>query len=125
MKKAILLFSFIGCCFALFSQNRICVDGSVGSSGNGSVSSPYKTIQAAINAASNGDIIQVAKGTYPEAIQITQKKVQLLGGFAGNGNFTSSDPQANVTIIAGTNAAPCIRVCGRGGQSTNGKRTAL
>jgi Disaggregatase related./Protein of unknown function (DUF1565). len=110
MKKAILLLSFIGCCFALLSQNKICVDGSAGSSGNGSASSPYKTIQAAVNAASNGDIIQVAKGTYSEAVQITQKKVQLLGGFAGNGNFTSANPQANVTIIAGTSAAPCIRV---------------
>ena len=110
MKRTILLFSFIGCCFALLSQNRICVDGSVGSSGSGSASSPYKTIQAAVNAASNGDIIQVAKGTYSEAVQITQKKVQLLGGFAGNGDFTSANPQANVTIIAGTSVAPCIKV---------------
>ena len=110
MKKAVLLCGFIGCCFVLSGQNKIYVDGSASASGNGSLSNPYKTIQAAVNAASNGDIIQVAKGTYQEAIQITQKKVQLLGGFAGNGNFTSANPQANVTIIAGTSAAPCIRI---------------
>jgi hypothetical protein len=110
MKKTILLFIFTGCCFGLFSQNRICVDSIASSTGNGSSSNPYKTIQAAVNAASNGDIIQVAKGTYSEAVKIEQKKVQLLGGFAGNGNFSTANPQANVTIITGTSAAPCISI---------------
>ena len=110
MKKTILLFIFAGCCLVLFSQNRICVDGSAGSTGNGSPSNPYRTIQAAVNAAANGDIIQVAKGTYAETVQIVQKKVQLLGGFAGSGNFNSANPQTNVTIIKGTAAAPCIWV---------------
>ena len=108
MKRSVLLISFIGCCFALFSQNQICVDGSVAGSGNGSTSSPYKTIQAAVNAASNGDVIKVAKGTYSETIEIVQKKVQLLGGYSGGGNFTTANPQTNVTIINGTIDAPCI-----------------
>jgi len=110
MKKTILLISFIVCCLATFGQNQICVDGSVSSSGNGSASSPYKTIQAAVNAAANGDIIKVAKGTYSEAVRIEQKKVQLLGGFAGSGNFNTANPEANVTIINGTSAAPCIYI---------------
>jgi len=110
MKKTILLFSFIGCCFATFSQPQICVDGSSGSSENGSPSNPYRTIQAAIDAASSGDIIKVAQGTYSEAVQILQKKVQLLGGFAGNGDFNTANPKANETIIKGTSAAPCILV---------------
>ncbi len=108
--KNVILICFLGVYLAAFSQNQICVDGSVGSSGNGSASSPYKTIQAAINAAANGDIIKVAKGTYSEAVTIEEKKVQLLGGFAGSGNYGSSNPQANVTIINGTSSAPCIKV---------------
>jgi len=108
MKKTILLLGFFGICLATFSQNQICVDVGSGSSGNGSASNPYNTIQAAVNAASNGDIIKVAKGTYAGAIQIEQKKVQLLGGYAGNGDFNTANPQTNVTIINGTSAAPCI-----------------
>jgi len=110
MKKSILLFSFIGYCIATFGQNKICVEAGAAGTGNGSASNPYRTIQAAIDAASDGDVIQVAKGTYSEALRIEQKKVQLLGGFAGGGNFNTANPQANVTIINGTSAAPCIYV---------------
>ena len=89
----------------------LCVDGSSSATPqNGSASNPYRTIQAAINAASNGDIIKVAKGTYSEAVQIKNKKVQLLGGFAGSGNFTTANPQTNVTVISGTSATSCIKV---------------
>jgi len=110
MKKTFLLFSIIGCCLILFSQNQICVDGSASGSQNGTPANPYHTIQAAVNAAANGDIIKVAKGTYLEPIQILEKKVELLGGFAGSGNFNSANPQTNITIISGTSAAPCIKV---------------
>ena len=109
MKKTILFLGFIGICIAALGQNQICVDGSSSGSGNGSASNPYRTIQAAVNAASNGDVIKVAKGTYSEAVKIEQK-VSLLGGFAGNGDFNTANPQANVTIIKGTSAAPCILV---------------
>jgi len=110
MKKTVLFFSFIGCIFLLFSQNQICVDGSSTATESGTPSNPYKTIQKAINNAANGDLIKVAKGTYSEAVQITEKKVELIGGYAGSGNFDASDPQTNVTIISGTSAAPCIKV---------------
>jgi len=110
MKKTGLILSFLCCCLIVFGQKEICVDGSVGTSGNGSSSSPYKTIQAAINAASNGDIIKVAKGTYSEAVKIEQKKVQLQGGFAGSGNYGSANPQTNVTILNGTSTNPCIYI---------------
>jgi hypothetical protein len=109
MQRVIFFFAFIGCCFALFSQNTICVDGSAGGSQNGTPENPYHTIQVAVEAASNGDVIKVAKGTYSEFVQINQKKVQLLGGFAGSGNFDSADPQANKTIISGTDTS-CISI---------------
>ena len=110
MRKIILVFSFIGCCLATFSQSQICVDGSSSGTETGTPSNPYHTIQAAVNAASNGDIIKVAKGTYSEAVQISQKKMQLLGGFTGSGDFNSANPQENKTIIEGTSAAPCIGI---------------
>ncbi|MCL1850612.1 MAG: T9SS type A sorting domain-containing protein [Bacteroidetes bacterium] len=110
MKRTILFFSFIGCCFAIFSQNQICVDGSASGSENGTPSNPYHTIQAAVNKAVNSDIIKVAKGTYSEAVQIVEKKVQLLGGFAGSGDFNSANPEINKTIIKGRNNTPCVLV---------------
>ena len=110
MKKIFLLFSFIGCCLALFSQNQICVDGSASGTGDGTPGNPYLTIQEAVDAATNGDIIKVAKGTYPDMVVIVEKKVQLLGGFAGSGNFNTADPIAHKTIISGTSDAPCIKV---------------
>ena len=110
MKKTLLFIHFIGCIFLLFSQNQICVDGTASGAQNGTPANPYHTIQAAVSAAVNGDLIKVAKGTYSEAVQITEKKVELLGGYAGSGDFNSANPQTNVTIISGTGAAPCIKV---------------
>ena len=110
MKNLILLLSFMCCCFVTFSQTQICVDGSSGNSEDGTPSNPYHTIQAAVNAASNGDIIKVAQGTYSEAVLISQKKVQLLGGFAGSGDFNSANPHINQTIIEATSTASCICV---------------
>ncbi|MCL2073602.1 MAG: right-handed parallel beta-helix repeat-containing protein [Marinilabiliaceae bacterium] len=110
MKRTLLFFGLIGFCLLTFSQNQICVDGSWSGSENGTPTNPYKTIHAAIDVASNGDIIKVAKGTYSEAIQISQKKVQLLGGYAGSGDFNIANPESNVTIINGTSAAPSILI---------------
>ena len=90
----------------------IYVDGSFGGSQDGTPSNPYRTIQAAVDAASSSkiDTIKVAGGIYREAIRISQKKVRILGGFAGGGDFTDADPQANITVIEGTEEAPCILI---------------
>jgi predicted outer membrane repeat protein len=90
----------------------ICVDGSSVGLQDGTPLNPYRTIQAAVDAASNGEIdtIKVARGIYRDAVRISQKKVRLLGGFAGSGDFSVADPQANSTIIEGTSAAPCVLV---------------
>ena len=79
-----------------------------GSDGNnGSVSSPFLTITAALTAAVNGDVICIAAGTYNETIVIS-KTVSILGGY--NADFTdrkyltSADREnaAYKTIIQGT-----------------------
>jgi len=110
MKTVFLFFSFIGLSLSVFSQNQICVDANASGDGDGTPTKPFKTIQVAVTKAANGDIIKVAKGTYSEAVEISEKKVQLLGGFAGGGDFNTANPQTNVTIINGTKAAPCILV---------------
>jgi hypothetical protein len=94
------------------STRVICVDGSWTGSQEGTSANPYRTIQAAVNAASNSEIdtIKIAQGTYLEAVSISQKKVQLLGGFSRSDNFASANPQERITIIEGTHVAPCILV---------------
>jgi hypothetical protein len=61
----------------------------------------YKTIQAAINAASSGDTIKVAQDTYFEKLQIKNRAITLLGGYSPpNWTTPSSDP--NLTVINGS-----------------------
>jgi hypothetical protein len=115
MKKVKQILALLAVIFGLnvtgiMAQNQICVDCNSSSTENGTPSNPYHTIQAAVDAAVNGDIIKVAKGTYSEAVQIEEKKIHLLGGFAGSGDFNSANPQTNVTVIAGTGSAPCVYV---------------
>ncbi|MDR2693602.1 MAG: right-handed parallel beta-helix repeat-containing protein [Chitinispirillales bacterium] len=97
---------------ANISNKVIYVDGGWGGSEDGTSSNPYRTIQAAVDAASDSeiDIIKIAQGTYHEAVSISQKKVQLLGGFSRGDNFASANPQERITVIEGTIDAPCILV---------------
>jgi hypothetical protein len=46
---------------------------------DGSYDLPYLSIQAAVNAASAGDVIQVAPGTYTETVDLSAKNVKLIG----------------------------------------------
>jgi hypothetical protein len=46
-------------------------------SGSGSIGSPYKTIQFAINKAANSDSVLVGVGTYKENLRIEGKKIHL------------------------------------------------
>src|SRR5262249_17177218 len=55
------------------------------------------TIQAAINAASNGDVVQVARGTYIESINFMGKAIRVV-----------SEQGPEVTIIDGNQAGPVV-----------------
>ncbi len=112
MKKIVLFICLISFYLSVYSQKQICVDGNYsGDTEKGSPTQPYRNIQTAINYASNGDTIKVAKGIYTEqALKIIEKKVHLIGAYEGNGNFDFSNPETNVTIIEGTKLAPCILV---------------
>ncbi len=78
---------------------------------NGSVLRPYATIQAALDAASAGDSVLVARGVYAENVRIEGKQIALRGGYAGAssanyvanvaGDFSTQLPATNVTTIQG------------------------
>ena len=71
------------------------------------VPADYPTIQAAINAAANGDTIQVAPGTYVENLSFLGKAIRLF-----------SDQGSEVTVIDGNQAGPVVSfTSGEGPQS--------
>ena len=89
--------------------------------GNGSSLNPFTSIQSGITAASNGDLVSVAPGTYGENLDFLGKAIQVI---ASQGNAT--------TIIDGSQSGVCARfVSGEGPGSrlvgftiTNGLGTA-
>jgi uncharacterized repeat protein (TIGR01451 family) len=56
----------------------------------------YKTIQAAVNAASSGDVIKVAQGTYNGVVRIEGKDITLLGGYSPPDWTTQGHPSSTV-----------------------------
>jgi len=66
----------------------------------------YTSIESAVDAASDGDVINLAAGTYVENIIIDGKSVYLRGGW--NADFTERDWETHVTVIDGNQAGSCI-----------------
>lgn len=99
------------------------VDSTSGNDGGacGAAESPCATIQRAVNLASDGDEIRVAGGTYiyhaavdpcgadTAVVCIVEKELTLIGGFAPP-DWTTSDPNANVTSIDGENTHRGVRL---------------
>ncbi len=98
-------------CSGLSSAKVIFVNSKAAGSNNGSSwTNAYTDLQSALRAASPGDSIWVAEGTYYStsttdslSFQIPDG-VKVFGGFAGNEtNFNSRDYKKNVTILNGGN----------------------
>lgn len=67
-----------------------------------SVPSQYSTVQAAINAASSGDTISIANGTYSEVVTVSSAKTNLvIQGASNTGTIiTSGQNQTTLTVSA-------------------------
>lgn len=80
------------------------VDASAPGGGDGSPASPFDDIQAAIDAAADGDDILVAEGTY-SAFEVVAKELQLVGSY--DAGFTATSPDTP-SIVEGTAAGPVV-----------------
>ncbi|MBI4786750.1 MAG: DUF11 domain-containing protein [Chloroflexi bacterium] len=78
----------------------------------GDSNNPCRTVQYALDQAGSGDTVKVAAGTYTgsgtEVVNIA-KNITLLGGYAPP-DWTTSNPQANTTILDGQNARRVILI---------------
>jgi hypothetical protein len=90
MKRILGLCSFIILFCALSSSEALATTRSV--------PADFPTIQQAINASVNGDVVSVAPGTYAENINFNGKAITVM-----------SQSGADVTIIEGDNTNPAIR----------------
>ena len=116
---------------SVFSSKLYVDDNNTGAT-TGSAASPYATLQDAIDVVSDGDTILVAGGTYNGGVEINDKGVILLGGFAGGstsgyqastaGDFSAQNPFVDTVHIVGDTAASGIFLIGTGatGSSIDG-----
>jgi parallel beta-helix repeat protein len=91
---------------------------------DGTVTAPYATIMAAINAAPSGSSIRVAAGTYNETIVIRDKTLSLTGGYTGGTNYAGGGPgdftssTDNPSQITGQSYQPVVLFIGNSDNST-------
>src|SRR5262249_28396007 len=93
------------------TPRTLCVDGlNTTGTEDGTNRRPFRTLTAAVAVLQNGDVIQVARGRYNEALNIVGVAVSLVGGFRGagsaadyasgaGGDFVGRDWVANETTI--------------------------
>jgi uncharacterized repeat protein (TIGR01451 family) len=77
----------------------------------------YTTIGAAVSAASSGDEIHVAQGTYNEKVQVWNKSLVILGGYSTS-NWNVRDPAVYVTTINGGGSGTVVGLGSSSGSYT-------
>lgn len=99
----------------------LCVDVSAEAAGDGTAEAPFAAIADAVGAAGPGATIQVAAGTYDEAVVLDgAEDLALIGGFPSGGDFSERDPEANETVLQGNEEAAVIDLVGSTGIRVEG-----
>ena len=134
MRRVLAMMSVLALGAAVPLQNEAAADGgtvihvsvSSGSdSGDGSATSPYKTISTALTKASDGDTIELAEGVYQEGELMVTKSVTITAASgakpvisgakspdtwkdAGNGTWATANDMVRFCDVCTTNADPSV-----------------
>jgi hypothetical protein len=98
------------------SAAELHVDATAPAGGDGSIATPFTTVQEAIDAAAEGDDILVAGGTYA-AIVVSEKEVHLFGGY--DPGFMAVDPEIP-SVVEGTPTAAAVTLFESGASILDG-----
>ena len=130
MKKLLLAVAAVAA-FGAFGETYY-VDGSVEASGDGSKDSPVKTVAEGVALAVNsGDIVEIAKGTYPIASIITISVPITLQGATGDPADVVIDAQGKTGVIRTTSTVAGTKILhltarnGKGSTNNYGSNISL
>jgi hypothetical protein len=92
--------------------STVYVDASFGGASDGTAAAPFTTIQAGVDAATDGAIVAVAPGTYAEKVTIGGKRVRLWGRCPGLVGVVAADNTVSVGAGASQTEIRDIAVVG-------------
>ena len=116
-----------------FASAQVCVDArNLIGLPDGSALDPFRTVQAAVDAAATGQTIFVATGTYAEDVRVENKVVILQGGYLGAtsveyaqetaGDFTTRSIEGTPTTLDGTGLDSVVTLLEAGASVIDGFR---
>jgi len=85
-------------------SSTVYVDASFAGASDGSSAKPFRTVQAAVDAAASGAIVAIAAGTYAESVVVSGKAIKLWGRCPSAVGIVSSGGNAALTF-SGASAA--------------------
>lgn len=98
----------------------LCVSGEGTGPGAGTGDKPFRTVQRALVAAKQGDVVQVEAGTYAENVALRGKTVKLLGGYCPG--FKERNPAKCASTLAGQGRDAAVTLFEAGDSTVDGFR---